>query len=824
MERKFLVLDVDYVSDEAKRVPIIRIFCLDEKGNVHVLLDKDYEPYFYVQTKPGKEKEVKEKILKLRRKEVKRVEIVEKKLFGKEGKFIKVVCDLPPSLSKVRDVIKQWEEGDGDVVEEYEYQLSFYRKYLIEKGISGMQWILAKGKEIRDDEFLAKSVMEVEELKPLEDVSGYPPIKVLAFDIETFEENGEQKIVMVSLFGKNLRKVFTYYPFEGYPEFVEVVANEKELLQKFVETIRREDPDFLVGYNSDMFDFQIIGKRAEKLGVELTLSREKSRLKFARRARVSAAKLAGRVHVDVFNFVNNILSPTLQTEVLTLDAVSAELLGDKKIEMEFEEILKAWREKKDLAKLAEYCLKDSELTFKLAELLFPQIFEICRVVGQLPFDVSRMTYGQLVEWYLSKEAFSRGEIIPNQPKWEEIQRRRSVTYLGGFVKEPIPGIHENIAVLDFRSLYPSIIATFNISPETLNCECCKGNGHKVPELGHWFCKKREGFVSSVVKELIERRIEVKKKLKEVKKGTEAWRQLYNHQYVLKIIANASYGYYGFPGAKWYSKECAESCTAFGRYFIKKAMEFAEKEGFTVVYGDTDSMFIKLKDAGKATREKVEEKVFEFLERINRQLPGLMELDFQGIYRRGIFIPRGVGPGTAKKKYALIDYQGSLLIRGLERVRRDWCRLAKETQESVLRFILEKNDVASAISYVRKVVERLREGKVSLKELTIHEQLTKPLEEYKAKGPHVVAAMKMKARGRSVVPGTVVMFVITKGKGSISERAEPVEDVGLDEVDEEYYIKHQVVPAALRILAVLGVREEQLMSKVRGLGEFLSLGK
>jgi DNA polymerase elongation subunit (family B) len=161
-----------------------------------------------------------------------------------------------------------------------------------------------------------------------------------------------------------------------------------------------------------------------------------------------------------------------------------------------------------------------------------------------------------------------------------------------------------------------------------------------------------------------------------------------------------------------------------------------------------------------------------------------------------------------------------LVRGLEKVRRDWCKLARDTQEKVLRLILEKNDMKGAVEYVKGVIKNLREHKVNLKDLTIYEQLVKPIEEYKAVGPHVMVAKKMRERGKLVGPGIVVMFAITKGKGSISERAEPIEDVKLEDIDEEYYIHHQILPAALRILTVLGVTEEELLGKVRGLREFI----
>jgi len=413
-----------------------------------------------------------------------------------------------------------------------------------------------------------------------------------------------------------------------------------------------------------------------------------------------------------------------------------------------------------------------------------------------------MTYSQLVEWYYTKKAKETNRIIPNQPKFDEIQRRRRTTYVGGYVKEPEAGIHENIAVIDFASLYPTIIASFNVSIETLNCECCKDNGYKVPGLPYWFCKKKRGFESEIIKELLFKRWELKKKLKKLPKDSHEFVILNARQQSLKTVANASYGYYAFPASKWYSKECAESTAAWGRYWIKKIEAEAEKNGFKVIYIDTDSCFIKLKG-------KTKDDILKFLEKTNEKLPGIMRIDLEDFYIRGIFIPRGIAPGTAKKRYALLDEKGYLKIRGLEKVRRDWSELAKKTQEKVLKLVLGKKDVKGAISYVRQTIQRLRKLEVTLRDLVIYEQITKPLEEYKQVSPHVVAARKLLRYGVPVGPGSVIGFVITKGTGSISQRAEPVEFVELKDVDVDYYITNQVLPAALRVLRVLGVDEKQL---------------
>jgi DNA polymerase I/DNA polymerase-2 len=798
---KLCLLDIDYFDEDQS---VIRLFCKANEKTV-VCLDYDFEPFFYVLPKQGKENEVKRKIEQIKEIKIKRVDIKKRVILGEKRIVLKVFCFLSTDLQKVRDIVKQWEMGGQGIVEdEYEYSISFYKQYLLDKKLSGMGCIEVEGEEIEKD-YKADRTLKIKKIKSVENEER-PELKVLAFDIECVEEDGKQKIIMISMKSKNFQRVLTYQEDEHYEKYVEVVRSEKELLEKFVDIVNKQKPDILIGYNSDAFDMQVIQQRADELKVKLALSKDSSELKFARRARISAAKFKGLVHVDLFEFINNILSPQMQTEVMTLDAVSAELLGDNKIEIEYEEIIEDWRKGKDLAKLAEYCLKDSELTLRLGEFILPQIYELSRLSGQILFDTSRMTYSQLVEWYLSKKAYLMNNIIPNQPKWEEIQKRREVSpYEGAFVKEPIAGLHENIAVMDFRSLYPSIIATFNISPETFNCEDCRKDGFEVPEMKYWFCKRKKGFVSTVIKELIEKRASVREKMNKLKKDSEEWKRLDREQLATKTVANATYGYFGFAGSKWYCRQCAQSSAAFGRFYIKKVIDEAIKEGFTVIYADTDSMFVKTKgDTKKKTKL--------FLKKMNKTLPGIIELDLQGIYKRGIFIPRGVGPGTAKKRYALIDEKGVLTIRGLEKVRRDWSNVAKNTQEKVLELILGKRDVEGAVKYTQSIIKELKNGKIPLKDLTIYEQLAKPLSEYKVIGPHVAAARKIKERGRPIGEGMIIMFVITKGKGSISERAEPIEDVNIKDIDEEYYITHQIVPAALRVLTVLGVTEERLLGE------------
>lgn len=761
---RFCLLDADYEGTT------IKLFGVDENGESVLVLD-DFKPYFYVLP------ENKAVIAKLKKnKMVTGIEEARKKIGLEEKKFLKVFVDMPQNASYVRDGIKRSAEC-------YEYSINFCKKYLIDRGFYPFDWLDADGEAITMDKFSHA----IKARKISRSGGNAPKLKVLAFDIEVVDS----AIVMISMAGEGFQKALTWKP--AKLKYVESLKNEKEMLARFEDIINEYDPDIICGYNSDMFDFEVIHERCDDHKIDMRISRDSSSLRSVRRARITATRLKGRLHIDLFNFVNTVIAPQLQGEVLTLADVAQELVGETKDELSVEDITDLW--KKDVDGLAKYCLNDSLLTKHLASLLLPQISELSKASGQLPFDSSRLTYGLLVEWFLLRKAGELGMVSPNVPHWNEIQARRELRpYKGGYVKEPKQGLHDNIAVFDFRSLYPSIIVSFNISPETLNCG---KDFYKVPELNYKFCKRPEGFIPRQVKHLIERRVAIKDEMKKLKKGSAEWKQLDEEQKAVKILANATYGYLAYPGARWYSRECSESAAAFGRYYIQDTISKAEKSGFDVLYGDTDSLFVRLENENQAGR---------FLEKINKQLPGMLELELQGIYTKGIFVPQRLGNYAAKKRYALIDKEGSLVIRGLETVRRDWCMLARKMQHDIIRLVLTGRE-KEAVKLVKDTVKKVRERRIEMKDIEVTTQLGKPLEEYKAVGPHVAVARKLEKAGHVVREGMLISFVITKGSGSISERAEPVDKVTIDDYDIDYYTNNQIISVALRVLQVLGYKEE-----------------
>ncbi|MEM5871914.1 MAG: DNA-directed DNA polymerase, partial [Candidatus Aenigmatarchaeota archaeon] len=695
---KFLLFDIDYILENGE--PVVRLWCKNSDG-VSLLIDRHFKPYFYIE--PAYEngfdlKEFREKIYVLQDigKKVKKIEMVEKKLLGEERQFVKIVLHEPGDVNVLRKLIENWKE----VKKAYEHDIMFYRRYLIDKDLIPMQWIEVEAEERGKKDAHEIKSFEISNVRICDDyTTEKTKLKVIAVDIEVYGD----EIIMVSVVGENYKKVLTYgWDDQQSNEKIEILEDEKQMILRLVSIIKEINPDIIVTYNGDLFDFAKLQERAHYHKIHFSIGREDQEIKFVKRAREFSAWIPGRMHIDLYPFVSHILSDVMESETLTLDMVSKEMLGFGKEPLDWKKIEEIWKERKDLKTIADYCLRDSELTFQLAERFLPQIFEIAKLIGQTPFDVSRMTYSQLVEWLLIRRAYKKNEIVLNRPTHDEIKRRREAEpYTGGYVLPPKPGMHENIAIFDFASLYPSTIITHNISPETLDKNGEGKEKNIVPDSEHFFSAEKKGFIPEIIEELIKRRFEIKKQMKKLDQNSSKYRDLYNRQYALKIIANASYGYYAYPGSRWYSRVCAMSIASFGRFYIQKVINFAKEKGLEVIYGDTDSLFIA--NCDKETAKK-------FMKEVNKMLPGSMELDLEGIYKAGIFVFAKTGT-SAKKRYALLDENGNIKIRGFEKVRRDWCKIAKETQEKVLLAILKEKNLRKAIETVKEVIEKIKKGDV-----------------------------------------------------------------------------------------------------------------
>lgn len=599
IEREMIVLDIDYITEGEK--PVIRLFGREPGENPKriIAFDNSFEPYFYIEPN-----DINQCLKDLEKYDTQNIEIVDKKDFQVPKKFIKITFTHPQEVPKYRDEIRNLDS----VVDIREHDIPFYRRYLIDNDIVPMSLISVKGDIIESHDSISNNYDNLEIIN-LSDVpkslnESISDFRILAFDLEVYNPRGLpnsdiDEIIMIGLnsnFG--IRKVLsTKTKINDNDSFVEKFNSEKEMIEEFVKIIKDNQIDIIVGYNSDNFDFPYLNDRAKLYGIDLDLSMDGSSIKFIKRGFADAASFKGLLHIDLYLVMRRYMT----LDRYTLERVYYELFGEEKKDVPGEIIWKYWDSDNEyLDELFDYSLDDVVSTLMISQQTLPLNLELTRIVGQPFFDITRMTTGQQAEWYLVKRAYAINEIIPNKPSAGDKSRVHDKNE-GGFVKEPEPGLHENLVQFDFRSLYPSIIISKNICPDVLVTD--GGNPldntddafpdeeryYVCPQHKHKFLKSPKGFIPSVIGDILRERLKIKKQMKKSTNSTEK-KVLNIQQLAIKRLINTMYGVYGYSRFRWYSFECAQAITAWGREYILYTIETAKKYGFYAIYADTDGFY------------------------------------------------------------------------------------------------------------------------------------------------------------------------------------------------------------------------------------------
>ncbi|MBI2044544.1 hypothetical protein HYT23_00645 [Candidatus Pacearchaeota archaeon] len=746
-----------------------------------------------------------------RKTKVEKVELHSKNFLGKPVKALKIFATNYKDLHDIAGKL-----DFSEIEKRRGYDLGFITHYIIEKKIIPFNWYEINGEEISaSNEFggLGKVLdvdfcIKLEKHAPKNNQEFKP--KVLSYDIETDEFRiGEGEILMISLVSDNFKKVITWKGKKERFDCIEHVKDEAELIERFLEYVKKISPDFLVGYFSDGFDLPYIKARAEKHKIKLSLGLDESQPKFHRGVGIGTAKIFGITHIDLLKFIQTAYSQYMQSETLSLNEVSKEFLGNEKKAFPFKHSSNIKDD--EWGRYFEYCLHDSTLVYDLFQKFWPDIVEFTKTMQEPVFDVTRNGMSKNVEDFVIHNLEKFSEIPEKRPTYDEIgERRRKPPFEGAFVFEPTPGLYQDIAVFDFTSSYGSTIVTFNLSKSTL-LEKPEKDSCSIEALGKKiFFSKKLGFFPEMLKEIIKKRKQFKEELK--KEDDNVKRARSN---AFKLLANASYGYQSFFGGRYYSEEAGAATAAFARKEIKEAIEKINKASYKVIYSDTDSIAFLLNGKSKA-------EVTEFLKELNSGMPGIMELELEGFFKRGLWVTKRSGDIGAKKKYALIDEKGRLKIRGFETVRRDWCKLARQVQNQVLKYVLEDGNEKRSLEYIKEVVKKIKDRKYEISDLIVKTQLKKPISEYKAITPHVIAAKKMLERKIPLGFGSLIEYYISESKEKralVRDRVKLVDEKG--EYDIKYYLESQILPAVENIMQVLKIDVNELIDgkKQKTLGEF-----
>lgn len=793
MNIRVYLLDVSY--EIVGREPHIILWGVDESGKRVLLRDKTFRPYFYVL--PEDEGLINYVVVNIKRltrprSPIINVEVLDKKYFGRPVKAIKVTTVIPEAVREYRELAKKIK----GVKEVLEADIRFAMRYLIDKGITPSSWIEVPVEEVKKSPIYRVDVEYIVKGEPKIVLEHIPPkLRIVAFDIEVYNYKGSPRperdpIIIIAVKTDK----------GDVKQFLAKDKSDAEIIKEFINFIQSYDPDIIVGYNSNGFDWPYMLNRSKIHGIVLDVGRVKG--VEPRTSTYGHISIPGRLNVDLYDFAEEIT----EVKIKSLDVV-AEYLGvmkrSERVLIPWYEIYKYWDDKSKRNLLLKYSLDDVNSTYGIAEKILPFAIQLSSLTG-LPLDqVGSASVGFRLEWYLMRAAYNFNELIPNRVE------RPYEPYKGAIVLEPLKGIHNNIAVLDFSSMYPNIMIKYNIGPDTYieNEEECEiyGGCYETPEVRYLFREKPPGFYKLVLETLLKLRKAVRDEMKRLDPKSPEYKVLDERQKALKILANASYGYMGWPGARWYFKQGAEAVTAWGRRTITKAINIAKSLGLRVIYGDTDSLFVEYK----------KELIDKFINFVYKELE--LEIKVDKLYKRVFFT-------EAKKRYMGLTTDGVIDIVGFEAVRGDWAEIAKEVQEKIAYIILTKGSVNEAIEYVRNVIRDLQNRKIPMEKIIIWKTITKPLDAYEVDAPHVAAAKRLLEAGWKVDVGDKIGYVVLRGSGKISSRAYPYSLVSIEDIDVNYYIDHQIIPAALRVLEYFGVTEKQLKVASKGVKSLFDFAK
>ena len=797
---------VSATYDNISKSVILKFYEPESKKLILWHDETNHKPYCYSRLEPDELDFLQERNDVLEIKQIKKNDLLK----DEEIKLSQIIMDNPLSIGG------NYGESIKNQIETWESDLKYYENYLYDRGlIVGRYYEVKNGKiepydlEISDEVKLAlksllwdkvdsESMVNAEEFKIF--ISEWadllnqpiPRIKRLSVDIEVEAVIGripdpklaEKKVTAIGLKGsEGFDQIFvlkTEGTEEGTNELEPNIkikfydlADEKNMIEDAFEIIKTFP--FVLTYNGDEFDLPYLYNRAERLGVK------NSQNPFYMMR--DSATLKEGVHLDLYKVLSNrsfqIYAFSQAYTDFSLNSVSKALLGKEKIDygLEFDELT--------LYQTANYCYNDSLLTYELTsfnkDLLMDLLVIIARI-GRLPMDdVSRLGVSQWIRSLLYYEHRRRNCLIP---KREELQRRsegvmsdaviKDKKYRGGLVVEPKEGIHFDVVVMDFASLYPSIIKVRNLSYETVRCshEECKKN--TISGTNHWSCTKKNGLTSMIIGSLRDLRVNYYKNLSKKETLTDDQRQQYTVvSQALKVILNASYGVMGAEIFPLYFLPVAEATTAIGRHTILETIKKCEATEIEVLYGDTDSLFLK-----KPTPEQIK----IVIEQAKKDHG--VDLEIDKTYRYCVLSNR-------KKNYLGVTKSGKVDVKGLTGKKSHTPAFIKNLfyelvdilskVQTMDDFVKAKQDISEKISICGKKVEA---KEIPLEDLTFNVMLSKAPSEYVKTIPQHIRAAKQLESIREIKKGDKISFIKILNKPGVK----PVELAKKEEIDSKKYME------------------------------------
>ena len=701
---------------------------------------------------------------------------------------VTIPADAPPLRERLH----------GAGVQTFEADVRFAMRYLIDRGVRAGAEICWSADHQRRPGAGVSWVFENATLQAA-DVAIEP--RVLSFDIETNPRS--DRLLAISVYGCGLDEVVVVDgTARDMPAHAIAAPDERAALDYFCRILNEADVDVLTGWNVIDFDLTFLQKVAQRVNHPFVLGRGPGQLR-VRAAEgyfgSGQASIPGRLVLDGLDLLRGAF---VRMEDYSLQGVATAVLGEGKavagdVRDRVGEILANYRD--DLEAFALYARTDARLAYQIVERLnlVALAFARSRLTGMTPDRVAA-SIASFDFLYLAE--LGRRKVVA--PSVRNDDSRVFASQAGGQVFEPVVGIHENVWVFDFKSLYPSIIRTYGIDP--LHYLADEDDGPAVELVNGVRFRRGTQEAPAILPAMLDALFPQREEAKA--RGDEVASQ------AIKILMNSFYGVLGTPACRFHNTDIANAITAQGRHLLDWLKGWFEARGFVVLYGDTDSVFVA---SVEADEDRAAQVAADLVRSVNQDLAAYvrdtagvtsrLELEFEKLYTQLFLASVRHGSGGARKRYAglRMGRQEPEFV-GMEVVRRDWTDLAKEVQRELYARLFEGLPVDD---YLARVVQRLRAGALD-DQLVYRKGLRKSVDAYTANTPpHVAAARKSKQP-----IGRIISYVMTQSG------PEPIDHVTAA-LDLEHYVEKQIRPVAEPVLSVLGLEFSQVIGDDRQLGLF-----
>ncbi len=773
---KGFILYQTYEKIEEKTV--IQLFGRLENGQTFVALNT-LEPYFFI--KESDLKGVEKYLSKFK---------VEKTNFTnfKGEKVVKITAPNHTELNKLHS-------GIHHKADSYEADIKPAMRFMIDNNILA-------GIDIEGQYEPSEKIDRVYKEPKIKPSAFIPKLKVLSLDIES-DKTGKN-LYCVGLYGENYRKVFIVS--DKKLENAVSCKNEAECLMKFKSEFLKQDQDIITGWNVIDFDLNALAEMFARHKIPFDLGRNNQNIRLRIEAsymKSSSADIPGRQVLDAFYLISDPFlqqAPSMrnaQFESYSLEDVSQVILKKGKLitgDSRHKEIDKLFKSKTAAShqKMVDYNLNDCKLVYEILEKTdtLQLALERSELTG-MPLDRIMSSIASFDSLYI-REARKKGLVSPTTRYGDKGERLK-----GGYVYSAKPGIFNNVLVLDFKSLYPSILCTFNIDPASYLEKKEKG---AIESPNKQYFRNDVGVLPEIIFRLHSAREKAKKDKRELA------------SYAIKTIMNSFWGVLASPNCRYFSLDMGNAITGFARWTIQTTAKEIEKMGHKVIYQDTDSSFVETnmkKDKANELGVEIQNKINNFFKdyvktTFNRE--SYLELQFDKQFL-SLMIPQlrqKTKEGkeeeemkAAKKRYAgLVEKNGKeeLEVTGLEAIRGDWTEAAREFQKELLMKVFKHEEIEP---FIKSYIKKIESGKLD-SQLVYRKSLSKPIEEYtKTTPPHVKAAKLL-----DKIEGSIIEYYITK------EGPEPLQKLK-HKIDYEHYIEKQIAPIANQVLTLLGKSLEDI---------------